>query len=330
MNDVGGAPSRLKPDRLRWSVAIIACRESEEVLARCLQSVVLACGETPSRIDLLVNGNPALADEASALADSLSLPRGLEVYIWRIDFGDKANAWNVYVHHLWPNAETAFFVDGYAEIAPRAFCLLHEGMQEHPDTLGATGLPASGPSAQALSRETLNEGGFHGGLNALRGTTMREIRRRVVRLPLGLYRTDSVIGAFLAFAVDPARHSWNLRRIYVHPDAEFTVATAPRWRPHYLVSQVKRRFRQAQGVLENRAVQEHLQVNKRSPESLPRTVDQLVTDWMEARPREWRRLLMRQPLALYAARKLGQDRRWSEADKPPVLVGRCTFDSARS
>lgn len=304
----------------RWSIAIFTARENIDVLTRCIRSVVAACGSTPAIVHVLVNGNPELAHEAARAGAGFSgLPSTIAIQVWHIAFGDKAHAWNEFAHRIWSTG-TAFFVDGYAELRTDALSLLQEGLDAHLYALGTTGVPTSGRSASALRREMLEHGGIHGNLYAFRDSTMTLLRQRGVRLPLGLYRTDPLLGAVLAFGFDPARHQWDLKRIHVHPQATWHVEKRGIWRPRDVMAQYKRRLRQAQGALENRAVRHHLQLNKRLPELLPRTVNELINGWLEGQPAQRRSLFLRQPLTLYAARKMREARDWSDAEVPPVLV----------
>jgi hypothetical protein len=41
--------------------------------------------------------------------------------IWSITVGDKAFAWNEYLHRIWPASAMTFFIDGYAEVRSDAF-----------------------------------------------------------------------------------------------------------------------------------------------------------------------------------------------------------------
>ena len=38
--------------------------------------------------------------------------------VWHLPLRDKASAWNHFVHHLWPGADTTFILDGYARVTP--------------------------------------------------------------------------------------------------------------------------------------------------------------------------------------------------------------------
>lgn len=307
-----------------WSVAIFAAREPAPTLAACIRAALAAGKSENTVIDVLVNGNRALAEQTAQSAD-FGIPAGgnASVRTWFIPVGDKAHAWNEYVHRLWEGG-TAYFIDGYAEVRANALALLAAGLRDAPDALGATGVPTSGRSAEALRRLMLKEGGIHGNLFAIREPVMAAIRQRAFRLPLGLYRTDSLIGAALVYRLDPGQNNWDMTRMFVHPEATWDVRQTATWKPKDLWGQYKRKLRQAQGVLENRAVRQHLAVEKRSPEALPVTVSELVEKWIANCPEEARSIFLKQPLTMYAARKLRQPRDWSGTSSPPVLLNTVT------
>src|SRR3954454_19268567 len=79
-------------------VAIFTARESVDVLAACLRATIGACVGLDARVDVLVNGNLPLAQDIASVTDRERSP--VRVRVWHIPLGDKANAWNVYLHHI--------------------------------------------------------------------------------------------------------------------------------------------------------------------------------------------------------------------------------------
>ncbi len=302
-----------RPDR---SVAIFTSRESPALLARTLDAVIAACAARRTTIDVLVDGNDATA---RALAEGPVVPPdGITVRLWRLEWRDKACAWNRWVHELSPDAATAFFVDGYVRPAPDAFAALERALAADPHARAATGVPTVGPSAARQRRTLVADGGLHGNLYALRGEALARLKRAGFRLPLGLYRNDSLIGAVMAFAGDPARHDWDPRRIAVVADATWDNDVAPLFAVGRLRAYRMRRRRQAQGALENAAVRDHLAIRKRAPETLPPTVGELVAagpaDTIARAP--W----FDRPRLRAAARRLAEPVDWSRCDAPPDLL----------
>ena len=302
-----------------WSVAIFAARESAETLAACVRAAVEACAGRNATIDVLINGNRTLAEAIGARRGLGS--GGVGVRTWSLALGDKAHTWNEYVHRIWTPGTHAFFVDGYAEVQPGALAALNGRFQQSADVLGATGVPSCGRSAPKLREQMLKTGGVHGNLYAIRAEVMDHLRATGFRLPLGLYRTDPLIGAVLMFGLDPAANKWDPRRIAVEPEASWNVQgiSALTWKN--ITSQAKRVLRQAQGDLENRATREHLSIRRLAPHTLPATARDLVNEWIDAQPEQARALFMKRPLCLHAARKLRQPRDWAAATQSPELIG---------
>jgi hypothetical protein len=303
--------------RPKWTVAIFSARESVDTLLLCIRAAAAACSGSQATVDVLVNGNRELASATEAAIASLALPEGVTVRLWFITFGDKAHAWNQYLHDIWQGSDVTYFVDGYAEVDVRALRLIHDGLEATPHALGATGVPTCGRTAAALRASMLKGGGIHGNLYALRGSTMEALRHAGFRLPLGIYRTDPLIGAVMMYRLDPANNDWDVKRVLVQDGATWHVAPTVWWHRKHLVANIKRKIRQSQGTLENLAARDHLTLKKLAPASLPRTVNQFVADWLSADPVRANKLFLRQPLAYYAARQLDKPRDWQLTETAP-------------
>lgn len=238
-------------------------------------------------IDVLVNGNRTLADHLAAAFRAGSSTEAARVRVWYLAETDKANAWNQHIHHIWEGASLAFYVDGYVELDPDAIRQLTRAMQAHPETMAGTGVPSGGRSSKRLRQEMLALGGMHGNFCCIRDSALLALRLRGIRLPLGIYRTDSTMGAMLGFGLDPARNEWNpLKYIAIAPEATWSTEGKKWWRWADIQTSYRRLDRQAQGRLENNAVRHHLAVRQLPPEALPRTVAELVLDWVARCPEE--------------------------------------------
>ncbi|WP_159699064.1 hypothetical protein [Massilia sp. 9I] len=301
-----------------WAVAIIAARESLDTLTSTIEAAAAATAGREAVIDVLVNGNPGLAKAAADWAGNWRGTCGLRV--WSIAQGDKAHAWNEYVHRIWPAGSTAFFLDGYARAHSDGLAQLAASLAQAPDAFGATGVPTSGRSATALREAMLRGGGFHGNMNAIPAHAMTGLRASGFRLPLGLYRTDSLIGSVLMFALDPTAYQWQPGRVIVNGDATWDVPGQSDLTIKNIVAQFKRRQRQAQGDLENRAARDHLAVRCLPLNQFPKTIRELVLGWIDAHPDEARRLYIKNPLRLRAARRMRAPQDWSAAERAPELL----------
>lgn len=308
-------------ERKPCAIAIFAARETLSELMATLRAVLSAVHK-PVVIDLLINGNEPLALAVgeqlatSHLDDSMSAVR-----VWLIALGDKAHAWNQYIHFIWPGEGTTFFLDGYVQPDRNAFELLETSLLASSQALGATGVPRSGRSAQRLRKEMIQEGGIHGNLFCLSDETVRRLMEIGFKLPLGMYRTDSTLGAILMFNLDPANNDWDQARILVNQEVTWATKKRNWWRFSDLKDQGKRILRQAQGVLENRAVRQHLAIRRAPPAELPETAAELVLDWVAHYPDEAHKISERNLfLYKYALSKFRQPRNWQAADITPRLV----------
>ncbi len=303
---------------VRWAVSVFSSRESPATLVATIAAVRAACGDTPATIDVVVNGQRALADAMVPLLATMGASGGPTPRLWFVALGDKANAWNRYIEAIAPPAETYFFVDGYVRPEANSLARLAAALAADHDAWGASGVPSVGRSAARLREAMLAHGGLHGNLYALRRPVVDLFKARGFRIPLGLYRNDSLLSAVLMFGAAPDRHAWNPRRVAVVADATWDNDTlAPlAWRS--AVTQWNRIRRQAQGDLENAAVRQHLSRERRPPEAIPRTAAALLERWRVVRPDEVRRLL-RHPLRRGAAARVAAPRDWSGSETPPEL-----------
>lgn len=302
-----------------WSVGIFAARETSDVLSKSVNAAIAACSGRQATINVLINGNAALAEEFGRIAKGLDT-MNVTLRIWSISAPDKAHTWNEYVYRIWEGAEIAFFIDGYAQVRPDALSAIARLLANRPDSLGASGVPTSGRSAARIREQMLRGGGIHGNLFAISHEGMEKIREVGFRLPLGIYRTDPLIGAALMFRLDPAVHNWDPQRIAVEAGATWHVDGIEEINWNNIKTQFKRILRQAQGELENRAAREHMAVRKLPPQQLPSTAAEMIEQWLRNQPEQARALLRKRPLCHYAINKIRTPRDWSATAIAPVLV----------
>lgn len=283
---------------------------------------VIAASVEPCVVDVIVNGNESLAREAASLLARRAFPTDSPtIRIWSTPLGGKAHAWNQYVHLIWPGSGLTFFVDGYARVKADAFQLLAVALPSAPAALAGTGVPSSGTDVVRARTELLSEGGLRGAFFALKKSVMNELRSRNIRLPLGLYGFDTLLGAMLAFALDPARHDWDVRtHIFVHPDVTWTIEEKKWWRYAVLRTQWRRTLNNALRALVVQATKRYLAQRKMPPEQLPPTIEQFVLGWVEECPQQAQRTLAGSPLRRWELRKLRRPRDWSLAGQAPRLV----------
>ncbi len=265
------------------SIAIFAARESADELTRTVQAALHAVPATGSTVlEILVNGNEALAKAMAERVPTLSRHDSVELRVWFIALGDKAHTWNWYVTEAWAGQDFVYFVDGYARLRTDAVALLERGMCANPDALVGTGLPSSGRRVKHLREAMLRESGIHGNFYCVSKAAMEGLRLRDFKLPIGIYRTDPTMGAAIAFGLEPRNRDWNPKK-YIHIEPDATWDTDPKSLVDLgaLRAQFKRVLRQQQGVLENAAVR-HFYADSCMPiGALPRDVQGLLGTWLE-------------------------------------------------
>jgi len=272
-------------------LVFFVAREQCDVIHQTLKAALQATPDSKT-IDILVNGNAKLALEiAQSLGSASALDFGKGVRVWSIPVGDKANAWNQYIHHIWNGEPIAFFLDGYVKVNPDALALLGSAVLANERALGGSGVPMQGRSAATLSNIMMSQGGFHGNLCCIKGVVIQKMRDLGIRLPVGLYRTDSLMGAFLAFNLNPADNAWDKDRIYIHPHASWRVVPSNVSWWAKMRGQWNRLLRQKRGDLENAAYREHLAVRKLPPASLPDRAREMVLQWLTECPEDAAKLL---------------------------------------
>lgn len=311
----------MTPSDPHWSIAIFSARESVETLFGSVEAAARACGQTAAVVDILVNGNRALAEAlAPQLARMKNVAPSCTIRLWFILMGDKGHTWNQFLQTINPGAALAFFIDGYVKVRPDATSLIDSGLRLNPSAVAATGLPTSGRSAPTLRRDMLKWGGMHGNLFAVRGSVLATLAQRGFRLPLGVYRNDSLLASVFNYNLSPSEFAVDVKRVLIQPDATWDVAehSQPLWKKVNI--QIKRMLRQGQGDLENAALRDHFSQRRLRPELLPLTSSELMLSWVEANPGRFHQMCMRRPLTWYAYQKIRKPRDWSMSARAPELL----------
>lgn len=305
----------------KWAVVVFASRESLDMVLGTVNAAQIAA-QGVAAIDILVNGNLPLA---IALADQLGIGihavEAVRVRVWSVTVGDKANAWNQYIQHIWSGEDIAFFIDGYVRLNSNAVRLLGDAVAAQDDVLGGTGVPSVGRTSGVMRSDIAAKGGFHGNFCCMKGNIIEQLRKRNIALPMGLYRVDALMGALLMLGLDPVGNTWKASRIFVHPKELWQTDPKHWWRLDDLRSQIKRIFRQSRGDLENLALRDHLRIRKLQPELLPSTAIDLIIDWVQRCPEEVSALIRWNPLARRVLAEIRRTPSNTKKNLTPKLMG---------
>jgi hypothetical protein len=296
----------------RWAAAICARNEAQGIVS-CLHALALAGAEKRLHVTVLLNG---CTDNTGPLAERALRDTGMRGRIYAIAQGDKANAFNQFVHRLRPAASTYFFIDGYAAVARDALARLDTALDGRAEAAAAAAVPSRGRSAAQLRRQMVAEPGLHGSLFALRGSFVERIAALGLRLPVGLYRGDGLVGSMVLHDLDAAGGGWKPSRLVVEPAATWHVPVLQPWRPRDLRRHFNRLMQQGRGRLQGQALRAVLYPG--GFQALPEYADEHTLRWIDAAPASRRPSPWRDP---FAALALARMRRASPAaDLTPRLV----------
>ncbi|MCP5163091.1 MAG: hypothetical protein H6999_05350 [Hahellaceae bacterium] len=275
------------------NVVIFASREKIPTLT---ETILCAINSVPdgSVIDVLINGNQELAEQIAREVVSPLSSETKPYFVWSIPVADKGNAWNQHIHEIWRGELNAVYIDGYVRVTREAIAAISHTFASEAAALGTSGVPTSGASAKAIRRQMAKQGGFHGNLCAIKSWALEQIRARGIRIPTGMYRVDSIMGAFLSFGLDNQTHEWDPFRFLPLTHAASWRCDKKKWyRFQDVVAWNSRRDRQARGDIENAAVKFHLADSKILPEGLPQDVRSLILSWSETCPSDARNVTFR-------------------------------------
>lgn len=301
-----------------WSIAVFA-RNERPSLARCLPALAAATQGLHARVLLILNGTTDGADEE---APGLMRAAGLHGQVWSIPHADKSNAINQYLHRLRPAAGMHVFVDAYAAVAPDALRRLGARLAAEPLAMAAAAVPSSGRSAAALRADMLAYPGLHGSLFALRGSFVERLAASGLRLPVGLYRGDGLLGAFLMHDLDSTGTPWRPPRVAVETDATWSLRPLRPWHPADLRRHWRRLVQQGRGRLESGAIRNTIYPGRLGSGgfgALPDSADHLILDWLAAMP-EAVPSPLRDPFAAMALRRIRRTAPPASAGLEPRLV----------
>lgn len=276
----GQAPAQ---DSAPWSVVIFA-RDEAASLGRCFEALSAALAGARAEVTLVLNGT---SDGSEAVAPGLMRAAGLRGRVWSIPHADKSNAINQYLHRLRPAAEMHVFLDAYAAVKPDALRRLAARMAAEPLARAVAAVPSSGRSAAALRAGMLQLPGLHGSLFALRGSFVERIAAAGLRLPVGLYRGDGLIGSFAMHDLDPVSSPWRPPHIAVEGEATWLLRPLRPWHPADLRRQFRRLVQQGRGRLESAAIRATIYPGKLGRggfDSIPASGEQLILNFLAATP----------------------------------------------
>ena len=175
------------------SVCIFA-RNEERLLPNCVGALNAAGLSHDDQVYILVNGcsdNTALAAKALASADR-------RITVIELPVGDKANAWNDYVHRIADlRVRTHVFIDGDTKPSDGSLFALCKALAYSPASYAAAAVPIAGRSRRKWTKNLLIKHQLSGNLYAMSSSAINAFRQKSLRLPFGAKGEDGLVAYLL-------------------------------------------------------------------------------------------------------------------------------------
>lgn len=256
----------------------VVCQNEAQRIGACMESIRAAVDTAQALVTLTLNGS---SDESETIALASARACGLPLEIYRIRAADKANALNRFIYEQRMPARLYVFVDGYTRIAAGSLAGLDEALRAHPEAMASTGVCGNGRTMKLATKRTLEVGGvLHGQLHALRPAFLDRMVAAGIRIPIGTYWGDGVMGSMVAHNLDAMGEPWQNRRIVGVSAAVYEIPELSALRFRDLRRQLRRLTRQMRGKLQNRALQDV--IYRLGYAGLPVHADDMVRDYLTA------------------------------------------------
>jgi hypothetical protein len=259
---------------LDWNVAVYCVNEATR-LRGCLDSIAAALAGRRAVITVILNGSRDRSLEVARAAANAGAP----IEIFQIAMADKSNAINQFYYTLRLPARAYAGVDGYAFIGPDSFRAMEERLNADPHALAVTGVAANGRTMTRATKETLTVGGrLHGQFHALRPEFLDRMVAHGIKLPVGLYRGDGLLGSIAAHNLDPLTEPWDNARIPGVAMATYEIPVMSPFKLNDIRRQFRRKIRQMRGQIENEAIASI--IYRAGYEALPNDADDMIQSYL--------------------------------------------------
>jgi glycosyltransferase involved in cell wall biosynthesis len=211
------------------SVAVFAYNEAK-LIAACLDSIEACANEADLSIYVMINGCTDRTEQI--VRDYAATHPNVHPIVLRL--GDKANAWNHYVHEASPrDAVLHAFIDGDVTITQGSMAALLRTFDVDPVANGCAALPVGSRNRVRDYRRKLSTNReMSGNFYALRGSFVGEFRRRDVRVPIGMFGEDGLVTALTRWNLN--RGPDDVRRVTFSEHAGFRYEGLSLWRPSHV------------------------------------------------------------------------------------------------
>lgn len=170
----------------------------ESNIRQSVNSVIENTDDKLERLLVIANG---CKDGTVAVLKELKLSFNKLEYL-DVNFGDKCNAWNLYVHEHASAASVHFFVDADVRFTYKAFPQMHRTLIESDSANAIAGLPFSGRNIDTYKKMVTEGWSLFGNCYGLKHSFIELVKSKGFRLPIGLGWIDSAITKIIYKDVD--------------------------------------------------------------------------------------------------------------------------------
>jgi hypothetical protein len=182
-----------------WPVAIFAHNKAADIIGGS-ENIVRASTTHSIQVYVIANGS---SDDTETLVRSFA-----KVHPWvklvSITLGNKANAWNVFVHDSVPPAQIYFFADGDVQVSAVSFDALFSTLRATPEASGAVVVPVTGRDREQLERLVCEGHILLDALYTLRGDCVWCVRGAGICLLIDYIGKGGLITSLAKWNLDPA------------------------------------------------------------------------------------------------------------------------------
>ncbi len=213
--------------RAPWPVAVFAHNEARTIAA-CLDSLERAAAGHPLTAYVLANG---CRDATARIVRDYAAAGHPWVRLVEIALGDKANAWNEYVHALAPAAPIHFFIDGDVRAGPEALAHMAASLAAAQAARAISAIPSTGRSYAHMARHMMAGNMVGGNLYALSPGFVAQLRAETVRLPVGFIGEDWLVTCLVKGDFTPRALHDHSPYLASNLAATFAFRSLSPWRP---------------------------------------------------------------------------------------------------
>jgi len=250
--------------------AVLAHNE-ERRIACCLFSLLSEAQGAP--IHVIVNGsNDRTAEIARAIPAS-------NIVVHVIEEAGKSRNWNRFAFDMGQDFyDVHVFVDGDVEVRQGSVAALVAALSHDPFANVAGAMPLNGRRAERYRSEMRAQRGIFGALYAVRGSFLRRMKDKNIRLPDDLIGDDGLIAAMAKTDLE-TEANWDDRRVAVCEQAGFSCEPVEILRLPTLLNQYRRMKNYAVRRFQNMIISSIMR--DRGPTGLPRNLSTLYGNYLD-------------------------------------------------